>query len=184
MLRRRSRAQAPDSNRMACPTTSTWWRAASTATMRSRLERRQRERHQRRHAIADLQIARVRGQRRADALHAPEQHAARAGDRVVLLAALGDGVEDLRRHVARLLHLAERGRVDVEPLHVEEQLVVVELLHVVVDAPGRLRQASPPARGRGGCRSDRPSASFMGCFMVALLAHARHAPRPISDGGP
>ncbi len=108
-------------------------------------QRRQRQGDQGRHAIALLQLPERRAQlaeRAADAGHAAEQHAARAGDRVVLLATRAHGLEDLGGDVALPLHLHEAGAVDVEALDLEQQLVVVDAIEVVIEPPRRLRQGA------------------------------------------
>src|SRR2546423_1495965 len=96
--------------RVATPTAS----AAAPSTISSTAPSRR--------ALAFFQLGQRRlqlRQRRADARHAPEQHAARAGHRVVLLAARPHRLEDLRGDVALRLHLHEAGAVDVEPLDLE-----------------------------------------------------------------
>ena len=75
--------------------------------------------------------------------HASDEHAAAAGDRVVLLAAranvreyvIGDA---LRVELAGLRDLLKRGRVDVEHLDVAENLVL-STPRRIVEPPGLLR---------------------------------------------
>ncbi len=88
------------------------------------LQGRQREADQRRDPVARLQPER---RRRPDLQDRAEQHAARAGDRVLHLAALGDDVQHSlpdRVTIAVLLpELPERRRVQVEPLDRDDHLV-------------------------------------------------------------
>jgi len=108
-------------------------------------ERRQRQGDERRYAIALLQLGERRlelGERAADARDAAEEHAARARHRVVLLAARANRLEHLGRDVALPFHLHEAGAVDVEPLDFEHELVVVDAIEVVIQAPGSLRQCA------------------------------------------
>ena len=73
------------------------------------------------------------------------EHTAGAGDGVLLLAALGDDPED---HLADLLLVAAAGLgdlgegsgVDVQGSDVADDLVGVDLAHVVVDLPSSLGQ--------------------------------------------
>ena len=86
----------------------------------------------------------ARLQRRADLQHGADQHAARAGDRVVVLAALRDDGAHGGFNFGQVafglgLDLGETGSVDVERADLDQDLVVPDL-HVVVDLPGALRQ--------------------------------------------
>ena len=93
--------------------------------------------------VADLQVAVL--QIGADVSDLADEHAAGAGDRVLLLAALGHDPED---HVADLLlvaaadvgNLGEGSGVDVQGDDVADDLVGIVLGHVVVDLIGRLGQ--------------------------------------------
>ena len=85
--------------------------------------------------------------------HASQQHSARAGHRIVHLAALVDGgLHSLTDACAQVfscsprlvLHLTEAGGVDVEALYLDYQLMLGTFLRrvrwAVVNAPGRLRE--------------------------------------------
>ncbi len=81
---------------------------------------------------------------RADPAHDAEQHTARAGDRVVLLAPARHRLEDEPRHAVRaaaggLLHLAEARGVDVQRLHIDDDLGLEVARGVGVQPLCRLR---------------------------------------------
>ena len=106
-------------------------------------QRRQRQRNERRDR------GRLRAARRGRAAprrsrDAADEHAAAAGHRIVLLAALAHGRDDVLRDacgiaVADRRDLTKRRRVDVERLDVAENLVGVGVRRRV-DPPGGLRQ--------------------------------------------
>ena len=87
----------------------------------------QREGDQGGDAVAAPEL-RARGMLGSDLRHPPDQHAARPGDRILHLAARRHDRADPGsdpRHIARalLLQLPERGRVDVQALDIDRQLV-------------------------------------------------------------
>ena len=106
-------------------------------------QRRERERHERSHAIANSDTLPL-GSPRREAQHTPEQHPARTRHRIVLLAPRADGLFDHTSDslvaTARRLHLDEARGVDVERLDGEEHLALEEARKVVVDPLRRLRE--------------------------------------------
>jgi len=108
----------------------------------------------------------------ADAAHGAEEHAARAGDGVVLLAATVDGVENHagdRGGVARAgdLHLVKAGGVDVEGLDVDGDLGLVE---DVVRSHRAARRAGAGHRSdedAGGCPADHRGGCSRGWLITA-----------------
>ena len=132
----------PLSKRIAWPLTLTWQVSLFDGDDLVDLERRQRERHEGGDAVADLEVAVL--ELGADLGDRAQQHAAGAGVGVVVLAALLDDAEAVAGHLLDvaalgLFDLREAGRVDVQRVDVDEDLVVVDL-HRVVDLPRRLRQ--------------------------------------------
>ncbi len=119
-------------------------------------QRGQRQRDQRRDAIARPQVEPI-AQRFADLQHAADEHAAAAGDGVVLLAAqandFDDVIGDARRIAsARVRDLLEGGRIDVERVDGAEDFIDVDLRRGV-EPPrllrhraGRLDHAVGPQR--------------------------------------
>jgi len=107
------------------------------------LQRREGQRHQRRDPVADLEVAVL--EIVADVGDLADEHAAGAGDGVLLFAALGD---DAHNHFADLLLVAAAGLadlgegrgVDVQGDDVADDLIGVVFGHVVVDLLCRLRQ--------------------------------------------
>ena len=107
----------------------------------------------------------------ADGSDTPDQHPARAGDGVLHLAPRPHDLQHLRAEIAPGgLQLAERGRVDVEVLDVDEQLVFAQRQERIDDL-GLLRQhagrpdhAPQPVRiQRHGAFAGR-SSFFITCF--------------------
>ena len=108
-------------------------------------QRRERERHERRHPVPHREPERAL---RPDLGDRADEHAARPGDRVLHLAAGRDDVEHLgadRVPVAVVLlgQLAEGRRVEVERLDVDPHLVRPDLRP-------RVEAGSPPAAARPG----------------------------------
>jgi len=123
------------------------------------LEWSQRQRYQRRDPVADLQVAVL--QLGADLGHGAQQHPPRTGVGIVVLAALRDDAQAVASHLLdvaafSLLDLSEAGRIDVECIDVDEDLVVVDL-HRVVDLPGRL--------GQDALRLDDPVRAVLVAFL-------------------
>ena len=126
------------------------------------------------------------GRARGDLEDPPEEHPARAGDRVVLLSALRDRLVDraaMRAQVrlvtasaAGLFHLAEARRVDVERLDGEEHLPLEEPREVVVEALGRLREG-PPGLERP-VRAERRPSRVAGEVMARFAGRRRRSDRP------
>ena len=102
----------------------------------------------------------------ADGLDGADEHAAGAGDGVLHLAAL---VHDVQNHLlgtgqillAGLVDLGEGGGVNVQRGHIAQDLVGVDLVHVVVDLLGSLGQQ---ALGLNHA---------MGAVLVAFLLHSK-----------
>ena len=127
---------------MACALTLTWQVSLLTEMTSSTLSGVRERETERRDAVAHLEVAVL--ELVADRRDRAEQHAAGARVRVMVLAAVGDDAEAVLGHLLDvaalgLLDLREAGRVDVERVDVDEDLVVVDL-HRVVDLPRRLRQ--------------------------------------------
>ena len=107
-------------------------------------QRSQRQGYQRGNLIAYLQGA-VILQILADIGHGADEHTAAAGNGILLLAPLAYDGED---HFADLLlvtaagfcDLREGGGVDVQALHITDDLVAVESIHVVVDLVSSLSE--------------------------------------------
>ena len=105
----------------------------------------------------------------ADGVHDADEHAAGAGDRVLLLATLG---HDGHNHLTDLLLIAptglgdlgEGGGVDVQGGDVHQDFVGVDLSHIVVDPVSGLSQDS--------LGFD----DAMGTVLVAFLLHGKHTP--------
>ena len=102
------------------------------------LQRGQGQADQRGDLVADLQVA--VGEVLADVGHLADEHAAGAGDRVLLLAALGHDAEDhladlLLVAAAGFLDLGEGGGIDVQADHIADDLIGVMLAHIVVNLP-------------------------------------------------
>ena len=190
-----SLAHKPHSKRIALPRIQMRPVVDVDARDRFDVQRRQRQRDERGDAVARVQVDRV-AQRLADLEHVADEHAAAAGNRVVLLAALAHDAGDVLRDargvaVARVGDLLERGRVDVEHLDVAEDLVL-ERDRRVVELPSALRHRAGAARARDACRADAarrsegdahertaipPRSNGVERTIVVLRArHARHAP--------
>jgi hypothetical protein len=108
-------------------------------------ERREGKRDERRDAIPGKQIDAAR-ESFTDRAHAPDEHAAAAGDRIVMFAALAHERHHVSRHARRIAavrfaDLAERRGIDVERFDVAQDFV---RLHdgCRVELPGRLRQGA------------------------------------------
>ncbi len=118
---------------------------------RLQIQRRERQRDERRDAVAGAHTGFV-AQTLANLEHAPDEHAAAAGDGVVLFAALANDVRDMHRDtlgvaVAAIANLFEGCGVDVQRFHVAENLVVerdgrvVDLARVLRHRPRRIDDA-------------------------------------------
>ena len=147
-----SRAQSPVAKRMAWPRHSTRSISGRTAVMAS--SRSGVRVSETRVAIAVAGAERAGGRvARADGADPADEHAARAGDRVLQLAALGDDARDLGGDGGRIaphrrLDLPERGGVDVERLDVDAELVLAE-------GEGGVEPLGPLGEHAGG-RDDAP----------------------------
>ena len=143
-------------------------------------QRGQAERDQR----GDL-VAGGKAQRRSGPglVHRPSEHAAGAGDRVLHLAAGPDDVQHrrpdlVRLAVARLVQLAERSGVQVQPPDPDAHLVGPDG-GLRIEPPGGLRQHAAGSRTR--CRpSGEPAAAAWPFWLAAQLTGlaARTGPSP------
>ena len=107
-------------------------------------QRGQRKRNQRGNLVAFLQVDLIL-QRVADFFNRTQEHTARARHRVAVLALLGHDIQhdfsDFSLVSASLLfNLRKAGRVDIQGLHVNQDFIVVQDIHVVVQFVGGLRK--------------------------------------------
>ena len=154
----------------------------------------QRQGDERRDPIAGLQLG-GRGMPRPDARDASDEHPTRPRNRIVHLAPVAHDRRDEAREHSRLLlrllpKLPEARGVDVEVLHVDEQLVVAEghrriedLRLLRQDALG-LHHAAQPVRVRHPClRTDRARERGRGAPDPGSASTAM-VPRGRADGPP
>ena len=107
-------------------------------------QRGQRKRNQRGNLVAFLQVDFVL-QRVADLFNRTQEHTSRTRHRIAVLALLGHDIQHDFSNLglvatSLLLDLRKAGRVDIQRLHVNQDLIVVQDVHVVVQFVGGLGQ--------------------------------------------